>query len=227
MGTDEISKNGTPRLVLDYIKVFMWPMVLLIVILFYKEDVSKILNERQIEIAGLKLGPRVAEIKENVQVELEDIRKLVKEIQSSSSESSKVSSVSKDIITRIDGLNTGIDKEISLLRQEAGNVQQSSKQNLPTTSDNKSMARIWEAKGFEFLVTKDIDLAIDAFTKAEGFWGDYHNVAEIKRLLIKNRDKLIESKNTVEDGPWKHLYKTLLSKYSWGMPMDVRVKLRE
>ena len=61
------------RLVLDYIRTFTWPVLLLLAVIFYKEDVLNILREREVNIFGVQIGPRVQEIKHQTQAELQDI----------------------------------------------------------------------------------------------------------------------------------------------------------
>src|SRR3546814_11579894 len=65
------------RLVLDYIKPFLWPVVALAVIGIYQDDVRTILSEREVDIFGLRLGEKVEQIQSRALAEIEDIRLLL------------------------------------------------------------------------------------------------------------------------------------------------------
>src|SRR3546814_11759825 len=65
------------RLVLDYIKAFLWPVVALAVIAIYQDDVRKILTEREVDIFGLRIGEKVEQIESQAMAEIEDIRLLL------------------------------------------------------------------------------------------------------------------------------------------------------
>ena len=47
-----------------------------------------------------------------------------------------------------------------------------------------------EKRGFEALLERDYDVAQQTITEAVRIWPDYHNVAEIGKLLSANRTKL-------------------------------------
>jgi len=65
--------------------------------------------------------------------------------------------------------------------------------------------------------------ATHAFSEAEKIWPDYHNVAEIRQLLIKSKEALGPN----ESAKWKEFYNKLLRDFSWGMAPDVRQKMRD
>src|SRR3546814_4693461 len=65
------------RLVLDYIKAFLWPVVALAVVGIYQDDVRKILSEREVDIFGLRIGEKVEQIESQAMAEIEDIRLLL------------------------------------------------------------------------------------------------------------------------------------------------------
>ena len=95
---------------------------------------------------------------------------------------------------------------------------------ITTSSSNpREEAANWETKGFDFLVSKNAEAALLAFANAEKLWPSYHNVAEIRKLLEGNLAALKEGKSEA----WTTFYKTLLAKYSWGMPADIKSKLSE
>ncbi len=220
MGTNDGGSRGISSLVLDYIRVIIWPTILIFGLFYYKSDISKILQERELEIAGLKIGQKVSEIKENVQVELADIQKLLKELQASTGDSAKAAAITKKIVARTESLNKGLNKDIAQIRigtQKAA----------PDITNTRAMAKDWELKGFDFILAKDVERAIKAFANAEAAWPEYHNVAEIKKLLTREEGRLAKAAKDGDNNPWRELYQTLLAKYSWGMPLEVRNKLQE
>ena len=84
-----------------------------------------------------------------------------------------------------------------------------------------------ERQGFEALLAKDIRAARDAFRAAEKAWPEYHNVAEIARVL----DTLLKPGQPGQDGilgptSLKALYNQVLRDYSWGMPPDLKARMQ-
>jgi hypothetical protein len=75
-----------------------------------------------------------------------------------------------------------------------------------------------ERVGFDALLARDHAAALAAFRRAEAAWPDYHNVAEIRRLL--------ERTSPASDAAWHTLYETILTEYVWGMPEDQRRAMR-
>ena len=84
----------------------------------------------------------------------------------------------------------------------------------------------WEREGFNQIVAKDVDAAVEAFSRAEKLQPNYHNVSEIRKLLTVNRDAIAEAARRGDTGPWTRIYLELLTKYSWGMPKDIESSLR-
>lgn len=96
-----------------------------------------------------------------------------------------------------------------------------------TSGNPRAEAANGELKGFDFLVSKDAEAALQAFASAEKLWPSYHNVAEIRKLLEDNRAALGAAPREGRSEAWSNVYRTLISKYSWGMPADVKNKLTE
>ena len=84
-----------------------------------------------------------------------------------------------------------------------------------------------ELKGFASIVSKDVEAALQAFTDAEKLWPNYHNVAEIKKLLEESHSALAAAPKEGKSEAWSNVYRILVTKYSWGMPADVKKKLSE
>jgi hypothetical protein len=104
-------------------------------------------------------------------------------------------------------------------------------QEVSTVTANSGNARAdaadLELKGFASIVAKDAEGALRAFTDAEKLWPTYHNVAEIKKLLGQNHDALLAAPKEGKSEAWSNVYRLLVTKYSWGMPDDVKKKLSE
>jgi len=60
------------------------------------------------------------------------------------------------------------------------------------------------------------------FEEARSIWPEYHNVAELARALRNRRDDLADSASPA----WTELYRGILTKYSWGLPTDLRAAIR-
>jgi|GEM_PF-5237252 len=84
-----------------------------------------------------------------------------------------------------------------------------------------------ERQGFEALLNNDIRAAYEAFRAAEKAWPEYHNVAEIARVL----GKILEPGQPGADGilgpaSLKALYEEVLRDYSWGMPPALKARMQ-
>lgn len=80
--------------------------------------------------------------------------------------------------------------------------------------NNLEQATEWEAKGFDFLIKKDIMSAIDAFKKSDESFQGFHSVHEIYLYLSRNKIVL----NNEDSRGWNRVYREILKKYSWKMP---------
>lgn len=92
-------------------------------------------------------------------------------------------------------------------------------------TDPRAEAADWELKGFESIVNKDVEVSVQAFANAEKLWPSYHNVSEIRKLLEDNRVALAAAPREGKSDAWTNVYRTLISKYSWGMPAGVKTRL--
>lgn len=92
-----------------------------------------------------------------------------------------------------------------------------------STSSNFESALEWQTKGFSFLISKDIDNAIHAFSSSENAYNGFGMVYEIHRYLRANREKLLDKEST----EWKTAYAKIASDFSWKMPPEVKSSLVE
>jgi len=214
------------RLVLDYIKAFMWPLVAIVVVVVYQDDVRQILSERQVDIFGLRIGDRVEQIESQAQAEIEDLRHLLQAQQTADGSSASNSQLAQDIETKLTSLEHNISREVAQVQDTRQMVEAAAPTQRSATvqavSSRTEGAAAAERLGFEALIDRDVAAAIAAFDEARRIWPDYHNVAELARALRNRRDALADPQNP----EWPQLYRDILTRYSWGMPEDLRSALR-
>ena len=215
------------RLVLDYFRAFLWPLVVAVVVLVYQEDVRQILSEREVDIFGLKIGDKVEQIESQALAEIADIRALV-DAQQASTGNGANPEIAQDIETKLETLERNLSREIAQVQsaQQAQRIPPPGKTapaSAPVRSDRASLAAAAERRGFEALIEHDVTAAIAAFDEARKIWPDYHNVAEIGRALRKWEKRLSDPGNPA----WAQFHREILTRYSWGLPADLRDAIRQ
>jgi len=215
------------RLVLDYIKAFLWPVVAVIIVLIYQDDVRKILAEREVDIFGLRIGEKVEQIETQAMAEIEDIRLLLEaQKQAAGTSTAPDPQLSADIDTKLSSLERNLSREIGQVQDAQQTVQAAPPAQRTATVDaassRASLAAAAERRGFEALVRHDVAAAIAAFDEARSIWPEYHNVAEVGRALRNRQDRLADPASEA----WPQLYREILTRYSWGLPDDIRSAIR-
>jgi hypothetical protein len=207
------------RLVLEYLRVFMWPLIVLAVVLVYQDDVRKILSEREVDIFGLRIGKQVADIEQRALAEIADVRHLLEAQQAPGS--ANAGEIAQDIDTKLASLERNLNREIGRIQRTDEAVQRPS-QATGGVGDRAQRAAAAERRGFEAILERNLDGALAAFGEAYRIWPDYRNVQEILRLLEKDKERL----RAPADTAWTQLYRTILTRYSWGLPDDLRPRFR-
>lgn len=228
--TDGSGKNyALGRLILDYIKAFMWPVVAVIVVLIYQDDVRQILSEREVDIFGLRIGEKVEQIESQAMAEIEDIRLLLEAQQAAQQADAGAEAapqISEDIDAKLRSLETNLSREISRVQVEQQTLRTAPPAERQATveadSSRAGKAAAAERRGFEALIDHDVKAAIAAFDEARRIWPEYHNVAEIGRALRRLEDALADPASDA----WPRLYREVLTRYSWGLPDDLRKEIR-
>ena len=252
------------RLVLDYIRTFMWPAVLLLVAVFYWDDLMSVVRERQVNVFGIEIGPaveRLQQVEATAQQELKDVAALVDALKASYQEDlqaaleqiraeggtpetlpgpDRSAVVAHDIDAKLASLQQNLGREVQQIQQAVTQAPatpapgasappaaqpatpSAAKPVKQTTETRAEPVVALERQGFEAILERDIDAALDAFTEARRLWPDYHNVAEIQRYLAQ----LQKSRPSLEPSDWVNINRTILTEYSWGMPPDIRAELR-
>lgn len=90
------------------------------------------------------------------------------------------------------------------------------------SSDAQASAADYEKRGFVSLLDQNFDQAFKDFNEAARLSPDLHNVQEIRDLLRRQKVPL----QTNDPASWKTLFSTILEKYSWGMPAEVRSQMQ-
>lgn len=129
------------------------------------------------------------------------------------------------IIENLDGSSEGQTAQLQVLKTQIENNRRAINPDiiLPSTSGDKdyNSAIDWEAKGFSFLLAKDVNNAILAFRSCENAYNGFHQANEISKYLNDNKTRLQDANS----GFWKTAFKKIADDYSWKMPVDVREKL--
>jgi tetratricopeptide (TPR) repeat protein len=218
-----MSEKSRPEFILEAIKILLWPILIVIAVIWLQDDVVKILKSRTWKIGIIEVGDRIETLENNVQDELILQKDYLNKIQANYSDADKIRKYVQQALNSIENAQRGVKKEIQTIQEAIPERRQSQPVSSKTTEAKPNTAKGWEHLGFNKLVEKDIQEAIEAFTESVKLWPDYHNVSEIRRLLVEKRENL-KAKDSSE---WTALYKTILEKYSWGMPSNVRRQLQQ
>jgi type I site-specific restriction endonuclease len=224
------------RLILEYLRVFMWPMVLLIIVLIYWEDFFALVRDREVNVFGLEIGPtveRIQRVEAATQQELQDIAVLVRTLQENYEQdleaaieqlrAGEATAALPDIETKLSSLRDNLDREVLQIQQVAAQQPRQQQTAIPPPADTRAeRAAMLERRGLEAILSHNLDAALQAFTEARVVWPDYHNVAEIQRYLAQ----LKQAGSLTNEREWIAVERTLLTEYSWGIPADLRSELR-
>ncbi len=220
------------RLVLDYIRAFMWPLVAIVVVLVYQNDVRTLIFEREIDVFGVRIGAKVEQIESQALAEIADVRVLLEAQQASGSDNAASPQIAEDIDAKLANLERNLTREIA----EVQSVQQTRRPppppsalpsrapaSPPAADSIAARAEAAERRGFQALIDHDVAAAIEAFDNARSIWPDYNNVAEIGQALRRFESRLQDPESPM----WPQLYREILTRYSWGMPEDLRIAIRK
>lgn len=62
------------KIILEYIKVLMWPIILVVIVFTYEEAVLDLLENREVDAFGLKIGQRIEDISKNYATEINELK---------------------------------------------------------------------------------------------------------------------------------------------------------
>lgn len=226
MANDSGGDYAFGRLILDYLKAFLWPVVVIAIVLVYRDDVRQILTEREVDILGVRIGDRIAGIQAQARAEIDDIRILL-EAQAEALSVEGGSELVESIDTKLASFERNLSQAIADVQMEQRAMQvastaQRAREPVATAPSRGELAGAAERRGFEALLARDAAAALAAFDEARRIWPEYHNVTEIGRAIRRYGDSLADPRSPA----WQQLYREILTQYSWGMPEDLRPRLR-
>lgn len=226
-----MTEKSRPELILEVIKIFIWPLLIVVGAVWLGDDFKDILKSRTFKIGGvLEVGERVSVLQNALQDELLSQKDALNKILTNSSDPAKVHEFAAEALNRIEQAQRGVTKDIQTIRQTIPEAlpAESRQLSIPPAqreadTENPRTAKDWETLGFKHLLAWEVEPSIRAFSEAEKIWPDYHNVAEIRQLLVRNKEALGASVNP----RWKEVCQTILKEYAWGMPPEVRQKMQQ
>lgn len=225
MASDAGDRYALGHLILEYLRTFMWPAIALAIVLVFQDDVRKILENREVEVAGVvRIGPQIEQLEQQAREEIADIRALLQAQQDSDGETAEVNEqVTADIENKLANLSTALSRGVEQIQQTApaaGQVQTQA----PAAPEQSRVQKVaaMERRGFLALLDRDVTAASSAFGEAFAEWPDYHNVSEIRRLLDRWEGELSDRQSP----KWKEVYRIVFADLSWGMPSDLRPEFR-
>lgn len=217
------------RLILDYLRALIWPVAVVVALIAYGPQIEEILAEREVDLFGLRIGERLHQIDVNVQQEIRDIRAQLVELRQAPE--AEKPAIAERLAAQVESLEANLGREIRQIRQEApsaapepapapGQRPAARESSLPT---GELSAADYERQGFSALIDRDAPRALANFDAAWRAFPRYHNVEEIRNLLEQRLDELQDP----DSRAWQDVYRTILARYSWGMPPEARGAMRQ
>lgn len=225
------SPTHPAMLVLEYIKVFVWPLLLLVGVLMFRPQIVEIMNTRELSIGSLTVGKRIEGIGESMQQQLAVQKRYIEMIEANADNPALVRENARWLLGVIPTVQKNVGQDIVAITNEIQTGPTAPARGIVSApKESPKTARDWEVRGFEALLAKDVDAAINAFSQAEALSPTYHNVAEIHRLLVDKREALKANdsdRKSAKDADWKSVYKPIVGRYSWGMPAEILNRLKD
>lgn len=241
------------ELILQYLKTLIWPIIVSLIILSFHGEIGGLLGgEIEADIFGVKLkGKKVSGIEElekrekTLQESIGDLTGKLREQQNINNaliaENKKIQEVLNEQNSKITAARLGGNVE----SVKPANVPQKTAERLAVESRELysaiqarvdqtqqivqntgfEQAKVLEERGFNQLISDQFRDALGSFEEAYKVFPEYHNVDEITKLLRSKADDLDnpETRNRAK----REVFKTILEKYSWGIPQDAERKMKE
>lgn len=243
------------RLILDYIRTFMWPAVLLLAAVIYQDDLMGILKGREFKAFGVEIGPAVEQIQQveaTAQQELADIAALVETLRASyerelaavqdgtqprgaepaepSAQPEAAARVAEDIDLKISSLRENLDREVQQIQQTASRAplpQQERQQRTAAPAGPASATRGERAAAFERAGFEAIlDRDFEAALKAFTEARKTWSTYHNVAEIQRHLAKLEKQGTPLDAAKWAAIDRTILTEFSWGMPPDLRERFR-
>jgi hypothetical protein len=232
MASEDSDRYALGRLILDYLRAFMWPVIALAVVFLFQDDVRKILTSREFELAGVfRVGPQIEQLERQANEEIADIRALLKAQQAGDLEMSSEGAglVAADIESKLSNLSSNLSRGVEQIQRTAPTAALPPDAAAPAPAgasaqrDRAQQVSEMERRGFAALLARDVGAALQAFDQAFNAWPDYHNVAELRNLLNDRKSDLSDPQSPA----WQEVYRITLADFSWGLPSDLRAQFRD
>ena len=92
-------------IILEYIKTLIWPVLLVSAFVIYNDELLKMIEGREIEAFGVKVGKQIDDVSSNYKAELEALKAQIKN-----------STNNEAALKRIELIEKGLDRELSYVR---------------------------------------------------------------------------------------------------------------
>ena len=223
-----MADNNTSKVILEAVRILVWPILAVSAVLWLGPDLRDVLKNRTWKIGIVEVGDRITGLNESMQTSLIIQKDYLSKIKQNAANPEKVKELSDSAVQDIMNAQKGVTQEIQNIRevipQKTTAAPESPINSTTKTSEkiNPSNAREWEQVGFGKLIERDVKAAITAFSEAEKSWPNYHNVAEIRQLLVTGERDL----SSAASPKWRELYQHILKDLSWGMPTETRQKMQ-
>ena len=238
------------ELILEYLKLFVWPVLIIVLVLVFRNPIISVLDsgDIEIEILGVKLKgskanmEQVDDLKKKEATLQENLNILSKDLENLQAIKNRITTENLDLKNRLDNLlieqqKSGVNVKASReqLSQEVARAKDDAEASNQVYNDAKQRvtqsqmlvneskfqtAKKYETSGFQNLVSDRFKQSLDDFENAYQAYPEYHNVEEISKLLRKNIKKLNDPSRR---NPAKiNIYRQILESYSWGISADIK-----
>ena len=216
-----MAEKTRPEIILEAIKIFLWPVVIIVAIFWFGNDLKDMLKNRSFKIGLVEVGDRISNLNGSVQGELISQKDVLNQILENSNDSVKVRELAEKALQDIINTQRDIHEEIQNISKAVPGLSQAIPEKAKSSSSQALTATDWEEKGLQALLNRNVDGAIQALTEAEKIRPDLHNVYEIRRLMVKNKNLLTDPNSE----HWKIVYSEILKNYSWGISSAARQQM--
>jgi hypothetical protein len=211
---------------LEIVKTFLWPALAVAAVIWLGPDLKEILKDRTFKIGLIEVGDRISNLKVSMQDSFVAQKDYLAKIKENATNPEMVRELTDAATQDIVNAQRGVKKEVQ-------NIQEAIPQPIGAATNPAGISHQPEGKtgpnaidlelqGFKAILARDVNAAISAFTEAEKIWPTYHNVAEIRRMLVAKRQAL--TANNISQ--WTEVYQHLVNELSWGMPAEIRQQIQ-
>jgi hypothetical protein len=235
MASSDDAKQVFPRahILLEYLRILIWPLLVIMVAFAYRQDIMRVVDSREIKVGPVEVGRKLEDLKDKTKDELETVVARLERIEATATNTpDNVKRAIADVRTSVDAIQDNYTKESQLIQQQIATPPAPLPVQSPLPPQPADQTTVpngvqqFEEAGFRAIKERKLTEAIDAFAKAESVAPSFHNVAEIHALLRNKHEQLAGLDPDAKKAEWKDVDRTILNKYSWGMPKRYRAELQ-